>query len=134
MTTEQRLERIEDNIASLTDAQRRTQSQLSLLAQQVDQMSIRVDQMSSRVDQMSSRIDQFVYHTQRLFTQAGTAIERVEGTTETLEAIVRRLDRSYREQQSQINEFRVTTNATLERVDRVIDYLVRNINPNSDNS
>lgn len=130
MTTEQRLDRIEENIASVTEAQKRTQSHIDQVAEQVDQMSIRFDQMSSRVDQLSSRVDQFVYHTQRLFTKAGTAIERVEGTTESLEFIIRRLDRSYQEMQSQQQEFRVTTNAALEHIGRVMDYLVLNVNPN----
>lgn len=120
MTIEQRLDRIEENIASLTEAQRRTQSQLNQVVEQVDQMS--------------SRVDQFVYHTQRLFTKAGTAIEKVEGTTETLEAIVRRLDRSHREMQSQQQEFRITTNASLEQITQVTNYLLRNTNPDSNNS
>lgn len=118
MTTEQRLDRIEGNISSLTEAQRRTQAQLDQLVQ----MQI---QTQGKLNQMSNRVDEFVFQAQRLFSQSGGKLENVEGQAERLEAIVRRLDRNYEEQQSQLREFRVTTNAALERIDRVLDFLVR---------
>lgn len=109
-SSESRIDRIEGNIVNLTDAQARTQVQL--------------DQLTGRVDQLSSRVDEFVFQSQRLFTQLGTNLERVDGRTESLEAIVRRLDRNYEEQKSQFREFQVTTNAALERIDRVLDFLI----------
>jgi chromosome segregation ATPase len=118
MTTEQRLDRIEGDIASLTEAQRRTQSQLDQLAQ----MQI---QTQAKLNQMSSRIDEFVFQAQRLFAQSAGRLENVEGQGERLEAVVRRLDRNYDEQQSQLREFRLTTNAALDRIDRILDFLVR---------
>lgn len=118
MTTEQRLDRIEGNISSLTEAQRRTQEQLDQLVQ----MQI---QTQGKLNQMSNRVDEFVFQAQRLFSQSGGKLDNLEGQAERLEAIVRRLDRNYEEQQSQLREFRVTTNAALERIDRVLDFLVR---------
>jgi chromosome segregation ATPase len=118
MTTEQRLDRIEGNISSLTEAQRRTQAQLDQLVE----MQI---QTQGKLNQMSNRVDEFVFQAQRLFSQVGGKLDNVEGQAERLEAIVSRLDRNYEEQQSQLREFRVTTNAALERIDRVLDFLVR---------
>jgi chromosome segregation ATPase len=110
-SSENRINRIEDNIVNLTDTQARTQVQL--------------DQLTGRVDQLSGKVDEFVFQSQRLFTRLGTIVERVDGRTESLEAIVRRLDRNHEEQKSQWREFQVTTNASLERIDRVLDFLVR---------
>jgi chromosome segregation ATPase len=118
MSTEQRLDRIEGDISSLTITQRRTQSQLDQLAQ----MQI---QTQAKLNQMSNRVDEFVFQAQRLFTQSAGKLDNAEGQTERLEAVVRRLDRNYEEQQSQLREFRLTTNAALERIDRVLDFLVR---------
>ncbi len=112
MTVEQRLDRIEQNIASLVEAQRETQVQ---------------------IDQMSSRLDQFIYHTQRLFTQAGTQITQTEARVDRLETLALRLDRNYREMQSQQQEFRITTNAALEQIGSVMNYLLRNTNPDNGN-
>ena len=36
-----------------------------------------------------------------------------------------KLDRSFEEQKSQFQEFQLTTGAALERIDRVLDYLLR---------
>jgi chromosome segregation ATPase len=118
MSTEQRLDRIEGDISSLTITQRRTQSQLDQLAQ----MQI---QTQAKLNQMSNRVDEFVFQAQRLFTQSAGKLDNAEGQTERLEAVVRRLDRNYEEQQSQLREFRLTTNAAPERIDRVLDFLVR---------
>jgi len=117
MTTEQRLDRIEGNISSLAEAQRRTQAQLDQLVE----MQI---QTQGKLNQMSNRVDEFVFQAQRLFSHSGGKLDNVEGQTERLEAIVRRLDRNYEQQQSQLREFGVTTNAALERIDRVLDFLV----------
>ncbi len=64
MTTEHRLDRIEGDISSLTETQRRTQLQLDQLAQ----MQV---QTQAKLNQMSNRVDEFVFQAQRLFTHAG---------------------------------------------------------------
>jgi len=63
--------------------------------------------------------------TQRLFNKAGGEIEETKARTERLEAIMLKLDRNYEEQKSQFQEYQLTTNAALERIDRVLDYLLR---------
>lgn len=139
MTTEQRLDRVEDDLAAVRQllasaatyaesANRRTEQQAERIDQLISSQNrtqTQLDQLTARVDQLSSRVDTFVFEAQRLFTKSGTALELVEGQTERLEAIVRRLDRNYEAQQSQLQEFKRTTNAALERIDRVLDYLLR---------
>lgn len=160
MTVEQRLDRLDNDLAvvrqlltsaatyaesanrgldNLTIAQDRTQAQLDNLTigqdrtqAHLDQLSITQDRTQAQVDQLSNRVNEFVFHAQRLFTQIGTKLESVEGQSERLEAVVRRLDRNYETQQFQLQEFQrntqesqASTNAALERIDRILDYLLR---------
>ena len=81
--------------------------------------------MSNRVGQLSSRVDEFVFQSQRLFGQQATRLINVEGQTDRFEAVIRKLDRNYEEQKASLNEYRKTTNATLERINRILDYLVK---------
>ncbi|MEH2244643.1 6-aminohexanoate hydrolase [Nostoc sp.] len=102
----------------LTIKQDRTQSHL-------DQLGGRVDQVGGKVDQLSDKIDSFITHTQRLFTKAGSEIEETKARTERLEALMLKLDRNFESQKSQFQEFQLSTGAALERIDRVLDYLLR---------
>ncbi|WP_242055361.1 hypothetical protein [Nostoc flagelliforme] len=56
-------------------------------------------------------MDEFVFHTQRIFNQQATVLERADGRSERLKAIMQRLDRSYEEQKSQFQEFQRITGA-----------------------
>ncbi|MDY6898410.1 MAG: hypothetical protein SWZ49_10075 [Cyanobacteriota bacterium] len=116
---------IEDRLTQLEDAQRRTQSQINQLVEVQLQTQVSIGQMSNRVGQLSSRVDEFVFQSQRLFGQQATRLINVEGQTERFEAVIRKLDRNYEEQKANLNEYRKTTNATLERIDRILDYLVK---------
>jgi chromosome segregation ATPase len=126
--TEQQGERIDQLISfqdrsqtqadELREAQNRSQTQ-------IDELREAQNRSQTQIDQLSGRVDEFVFHAQRLFARQATILERVDGRTESLEAIVTRLDRSYEEQKSQFQEFQRTTNAALERIDRVLDYLLR---------
>jgi septal ring factor EnvC (AmiA/AmiB activator) len=78
-----------------------------------------------QLDALGQRVDSFVFEAQRLFTQEAERLNRLEPQIERAEAIIQRLDRNYTEQQAQLAEFRLTTNAALERIDRVLDYLMR---------
>jgi len=139
MTTEQRLDRVEDDLGvvkqlltsaatyaesanrrldELTIKQDRTQSQ-------IDQLGARVDQIGGKVDQLSGKVDSFVTHTQRLFTKAGGEVEETKARTERLEALILKLDRNFEEQRSEFQEFKRTTGAALQRIDRILDYLLR---------
>ncbi|MEH2279265.1 MAG: 6-aminohexanoate hydrolase [Nostoc sp.] len=149
MTNAQRLDYVEDELETvkrllvstasyaesanrrldeLTIKQDRTQSHL-------DQLGARVDQVGGKVDQLSDQVDSFITHTQRLFTKRGAEIEETKARTERLEALMLKLDRNFEEQKSQFQEFQLTTGAALERIDRVLDYLLRqqggNPNPRS---
>ncbi|NJL78626.1 MAG: hypothetical protein HC917_06795 [Richelia sp. SM2_1_7] len=115
----------EERLSQVEEAQRRTQAQINQLVEVQLQTQMSISQMSNRVGQLSSRVDEFVFQTQRLFTQEGSRLINVEGQTERFEAVIRKLDRNYEEQKSSLNEYRITTNATLERIDRILDYLVK---------
>ena len=146
MTTEQRLDRVETEFATIRQLlisaatyaesanrridelgtkQDRTQIMLDELGAKQDRSQTQLDQLGMRVDQLSSRVDEFIFHTQRLFNKAGGEIEETKARTERLEAIMLKLDRNYEEQKSQFQEYQLTTNAALERIDRVLDYLLR---------
>jgi chromosome segregation ATPase len=160
MTTEQRLNRIEDEFETvkqllasaalhaqsategldrLTEKQDRTQTQLDQLtvtvegiSQKIDSLNsaqthtqAQLDQLTEKVNQVSSRVDEFVFQVQRLFTQQADRLIRLEGQTERLEALFQLLNRNYEGQQSQLQEFQRTTGAALERIDRVLDYLLK---------
>lgn len=105
--------------------QDRTQIMLDELGIKQDHTQTQLDQLGIRVDQLSSRVDEFIFHTQRLFNKAGGEIEETKARTERLEALMLKLDRNYEEQKSQFQEYQLTTNAALERIDRVLDYLLR---------
>ena len=128
----QKLDRLSDRVDSLTTAQNRTQAQLDQLGFRVDQLvasqaqtQTQLDQLTQKVDQLAERVDSFVYHAQRLFTALGERLVPVEGQTERFEPVIRMLARNYEAQQSQLQEFQVTTRASLDRIDRVLDYLVK---------
>jgi chromosome segregation ATPase len=146
MTTEQRLDRVETEFATIRQLlisaatyaesanrridelgtkQDRTQIMLDELGAKQDRTQTQLDRLGMRVDQLSSRVDEFIFHTQRLFNKAGGEIEETKARTERLEAIMLKLDRNYEEQKSQFQEYQLTTNAALERIDRVLDYLLR---------
>jgi uncharacterized coiled-coil DUF342 family protein len=115
----------EQQIDQLTIRQDRTQAQLDQLTVKQDRTQTQLNQLGTKVDQLSSRVDEFVFHTQRLFNKAGSETEETKARTEILEALMLKLDRNYEEQKSQFSEFQRSTNAALERIDRVLDYLLR---------
>ena len=153
MTTEQRLDRVETEFATIRQLlisaatyaesanrridelgikQDRTQIMLDELGAKQDRTQIMLDELGTKqdrtqtqLDQLSSRVDEFIFHTQRLFNKAGSEIEETKARTERLEALMLKLDRNYEEQKSQFQEYQLTTNAALERIDRVLDYLLR---------
>ncbi|MBD2279589.1 MAG: 6-aminohexanoate hydrolase [Dolichospermum sp. DEX189] len=153
MTTEQRLDRVEAEFATIRQLlisaatyaesanrridelgtkQDRTQIMLDELGTKQDRTQIMLDELGTKqdrtqtqLDQLSSRVDEFIFHTQRLFNKAGSEIEETKARTERLEALMLKLDRNYEEQKSQFQEYQLTTNAALERIDRVLDYLLR---------
>ena len=110
--TDERLNRVETQLSQLAEAQIQTQTSIK---------------------QMSNRVDEFVFQSQRLLSQQAGRLINVEGQTERLEAIAKKLDRDYEVQKASLNEYRITTDATLERIDRILDYLVKG-SDNNENS
>ena len=116
----------------LSEKQDRTQTQLDQLAVRVDELTAAQAHTQTQLDQLSGRVDEFILQASRVFAQQGERMIRVEGLTESLTGVVQRLDRNYQAQQSQLQEsqqstqeFQRTTNAALERIDRILDYLLR---------
>ena len=133
--TQVQLDRLTDRVDSLTAAQDRTQVQLDRLTDKVDSLTaaqdrtqVQLDQLAERVDRMGTRIDEFVFQVQRLLTHQGERLVIVEGQNERLVGVVQMLARNYEAQQSQLQEFQLTTNAALERIDRILDYLLKERN------
>lgn len=129
--TQAQLDRLTIKVDDLTAAQTQTQTQLDQLTIKVDdltaaqaQTQTQLNQLTQKVDQLSGRVDEFIFQTSRVFVQQGERMIQVEGLTESLTGIVQRLDRNYQGQQSQMQEFQRTTNAALERMDRILDYLL----------
>jgi predicted RNase H-like nuclease (RuvC/YqgF family) len=84
-----------------------------------------VAENARQISNLSGKVDEFVFQAQRLLTNNAERISIVEGQADRHEATIQRLDRSYEAQQQAQNEFRITTGAALERIDRVLDYLMR---------
>ncbi|MBW4558715.1 MAG: 6-aminohexanoate hydrolase [Trichormus sp. ATA11-4-KO1] len=112
-------------IGQLLSAQTATDAKLDQLTERVDHLTVAQNRTQTQLDQLSSRLDEFIFHTQRIFNQQATVLERADGRSERLEVIITRLDRNYEEQKSEFREFQRTTGAALERIDRVLDYLLR---------
>ncbi len=129
-----------EKVEDLTAAQTCIQNHLDQLAIKVDDLTAaqtrtpnQLDQLTEKVDRVSGGVDEFVFQAQRLFTQQAEPLNRTEGQADRLEAVVQLLTRNYEAQQTQLQEFQRstlefqrTTNAALERFDRVLDYLLPN--------
>ncbi|BAZ78947.1 hypothetical protein PN497_08145 [Sphaerospermopsis kisseleviana CS-549] len=114
--------------------------------QHLQELTVKQERTQTQLDQLSSRVDEFVFHAQRLFNKMGEDVEITKARTDRLEALMLKMDRNYEAQQSQLQEFQRqtqefqrqtqefqrqtqefqrTTGAALERIDRVLDYLLR---------
>ena len=143
----QRLDRVEDELAAVRQLLASAASYAESANRGLNQLAIKVDdltaaqtrtqhqlaQLTEKVDRVSGRVDEFVFQAQRLFTQQAERLNRTEGQADRLEAVVQLLTRNYEAQQTQLQEFQRstlefqrTTNAVLERIDRVLGYLLRN--------
>ena len=107
--TQAQLDQLAVKVDALTDAQEGTQSQLDQLAVKVDALTDVQEGTQSQLDRLSLRIDSFVFEVGRLFTQQSKRLDRSEGQTERLEAIVQMLNRNYQAQQSQLQELQRAT-------------------------
>ncbi|MHC5775831.1 hypothetical protein [Nostoc sp.] len=106
MTNAQRLDHVEDELETVKRLLVSTASYAESANRRLDELTIKqdrtqsqLDQLGVRVDQLSERLNEFVNQTQRLFNQQATVLERLE-------------------------ENQRTNNAALERIDRILDYLL----------
>jgi chromosome segregation ATPase len=108
----------EIHLARMSEAQAATERQIERLFE----AQAATEAQLERTDQ---RLNEFIFQVQRLLSRDAERLDIVEGRIERLEAIAQRLDRNYEAQQAQFQEFQITTRASQERQERVLDYLLR---------
>jgi chromosome segregation ATPase len=123
--TERQLER-----TSLAQAATEAQLERTSLAQaateaQLERTSLAQAATEAQLERTNQRLDEFIFQVQRLLSRDAERLDIVEGRIERLEAIAQRLDRNYEAQQSQFQEFQLTTRASQERQERLLEYLLR---------
>jgi chromosome segregation ATPase len=79
----------------------------------------------AQLERTDQRLNGFIFQVQRLLSRDVERLDNVEGRIEHLEAIAQRLDRNYEAQQTQFQEFQLTTRASQERQERLLEYLLR---------
>jgi chromosome segregation ATPase len=75
--------------------------------------------------QANQRMDSFIYEVQRLLSNHGGRLERVEAAIETLVATAQRHDREAEADRAESQAFRVEIRSLTSRLDTLVDYLMR---------
>lgn len=122
------------------------ESRMDRVEATLDRVAALTEQNSQQLSRLDARVDEFVFQAQRLISQQAERLNVSEARLERMESIaasltrneeanrarlnrldetIERLDRNYEIAQSNFAEFQRTTNAALERIDRVLDYLMR---------
>jgi len=104
-------------------------------SQPSEDISARMDDIDSRLDQLGDEIDlvRTIQDGVRRETRSNSqALARLERTVTNLADIarlhqqaLRQSERQFQEFQGNNKEFQRTTNAALERIDRILDYLIK---------
>jgi chromosome segregation ATPase len=92
---------------------------------QIERTSLAQASTEAQLERTTQRLDEFIFQVQRLLSRDAERLDIVEGRIERLEAIAQRLDRNYEAQQTQFQEFQLTTRASQERQERLLEYLLR---------
>jgi hypothetical protein len=108
----------ERQIGRLFEAQAATE-------RQVERTSLAQAATEAQLERTDQRLNEFIFQVQRLLSRDAERLDIVEGRIERLEAIAQRLDRNYEAQQTQFQEFQLTTRASQERQERLLEYLLR---------
>lgn len=123
---------LDAQLGQLGRSQAETERQLGRISEaqaaterQIERLSEAQAATEAQVERTNQRLDEFIFQVQRLLSRDAERPDIVEGRIERLEAISQRLDRNYEAQQSQFQEFQITTRASQERQERVLDYLLR---------
>jgi chromosome segregation ATPase len=116
----------------MSEAQAATERQIERLFEaqaaterQIERTSAAQAATEAQLERTNQRLNEFIFQVQRLLSRDAERLDIVEGRIERLEAIAQRLDRNYEAQQSQFQEFQITTRASQERQERVLEYLLR---------
>jgi uncharacterized protein YukE len=91
-------------------------------------ITARLDDIDQRLDQLGDEIDlvRTIQEGVRRETRYNSqALARLERTVTNLADIARLHQQALRQSERQFQEYQRTTNAALERIDRVLDYLIR---------
>lgn len=96
---ERRLDDIEDELETVKQLLLSTARYAESANERIDRLSAQQERTQAQLDQLSDRVDSFMSNTQQLFDQQA--------------AILQRLEESQR-----------TNSAALERIDRILDYLL----------
>ncbi|UZQ54825.1 hypothetical protein OOK60_01710 [Trichothermofontia sichuanensis B231] len=139
-------------LAQLAEQQSQSTARLDAalvqLVQQVEQqvqLSAQLAQQTQQQAQTAARLDEFIFQAQRLpgnnaerSTQNSGRLDRLEGVTAMLVRLQARQQAQLERQQAQLEhqqaqpermdreyvEYQRTTNAALERIERLLDYLI----------
>lgn len=135
------------NINDLTDRIDRNAQQIESNNGQIDNLTKRIDrnaeqiehnnrQIQSNAEQVNElavsqkasqeRLDSFIFHSERIENKEVGRLERIEAATEVLQGLCQNLARNFEAQRQEFREWKITVNASLERIDRILDYLMRN--------
>ncbi len=143
MTTEQRLQAIETKQAS-AEEELETVRQLLISAasyaesshERLDRLTEKMDryaeerqqrdrEIDERLDRLDTRVSEVIFHAERLIGNWSRYSQQNNHRIERLEQILANQERMMARQQEEYQEFRRTTTAALERIDRILDYLMR---------
>lgn len=95
---------------------------LQATMQQLAQAQLRTQQ---NIDQLTGRIDSFVFEVQRVLTNQGDRLERIEAMVESNADAIGRLTRNSEADRVAFRSYTERTDAMIGRLDNLVDYLMR---------
>lgn len=97
-------------------------------SQPSEDITTRLDDIDNRLEQLGDELDlvRTIQEGVRRETRSNSqALARLERTVANLADIARLHQQSLRQSEAQFQEFQRTTNAAIERIDRILDYLLK---------
>ncbi|MGB3692642.1 MAG: hypothetical protein WA999_07955 [Spirulinaceae cyanobacterium] len=141
MANAQRLDQVEDDLETvkllLTSTARIVEGnnqypnsstdRIDRNAQQIDRNSQQIDNLIASQQTSQERLDSFIFHSQRLISNTAERVGYIEGNTEILQEFSQNLTRNYETQRQEFQDWKITVNTSVERIDRILDYLIRSL-------
>ena len=142
MANTQRLDKVENELETVKQLLTSTAQIVDRNAQQIDNLTERIDRNAQQIDILTAnqgvsqeRLNELIAHSQ---TEAAR-VDRIDTATEALQQaslrmaqLMERYGQALEIQMRDFQELKRTTNATLERMDRILDYLIRSLPRNED--